>query len=239
MTTGNYADRLYTSLKKLFPKVDIQIKTDAFNIFGLCDGADMAVISGTGSVVFVKSGDTYKRLGGWGHLFDRAGSAYDIGRDAVCNALKEEDMQSPHSLLSKMLLKRMNTATVWGHINTLYGKGKPYIAELASVVFDAYCEGDQTARQIIDDNARALAELLNMGVELYGATPTTIASGGLFEHYGDIMTVHIAKHSDVEVIVGGLPPIYGACRLACAMSSHEAPDNFYETFKKTYGELTK
>ena len=239
MTTGNYADRLYTSLKKLFPKVDIQIKTDAFNIFGLCDDADMAVISGTGSVVFVKSKDSYKRLGGWGYLFDRAGSAYDIGRDAVCSALKEEDMQSPPSLLSKMLLKRMNTATVWEHINTLYGKGKPYIAELASVVFDAYCEGDQTARQIIDDNARALAELLNMGVELYGTAPTAIASGGMFEHYGDIMISHIAKHSDVKVIVGGLPPIYGACRNACIAALHETPDDFYENFKKTYGELTK
>ena len=239
MTTGNYADRLYTSLKKLLPKVDIQIKTDAFNIFGLCDNADMAVISGTGSVVFVKSKDSYKRLGGWGYLFDRAGSAYDIGRDAVCSALKEEDMQSPPSMLSKMLLKRMNTATVWEHINTLYGKGKPYIAELASVVFDVYREGDQTARQIIDDNARALAELLNMGVELHGASSTAIASGGMFEHYGDIMLSHIAKHSDVKVIIGGLPPIYGACRNACIAVLHEMPDDFYENFKKTYGELTK
>ena len=239
MTTGNYADRLYSSLKKMFPKVKIQIKTDALNIFGLYDAADMAVISGTGSVVFVKSGNVYKRLGGWGYLFDRAGSAFDIGRDAVCRVLKEEDMQAPYSMLSEMILKRTDSLTMWEHINTLYSKGKPYISELASVVFDAYRAGDKTAIGIVDNNARALGELLNAGVDLYGATPTAIASGGLFEHYGDIMTAHIAKHSDVEVIVGGLPPIYGACRLACAMSSHEAPDNFYETFKKTYGELTK
>ena len=78
-----------------------------------------------------------------------------------------------------------------------------------------------------------------MGVELYGASPTAIASGGMFEHYGDIMLSHIAKHSDVKVIIGGLPPIYGACRNACIAALHEMPDDFYENFKKTYGELTK
>ena len=236
MATGNYADKLHASLKRSFPRSAIGVNTDAFNIFALCDGAEMALISGTGSVAFVRSGDTYKRLGGWGYLFDRAGSAYDIGRDAVCHALKEEELRSARSPLGQMILKRMGTATAWEHINTLYCEGKPYIASFATVVFDTYRQGDKAAVEIIDSNARALAELLNTGAELYGASPVAIASGGLFEHYGDIMISHIEKYSKVKVIVGDLPPVYGACRKAFFTASSEIPDSFYENFKKTYGE---
>jgi len=85
----------------------------------------MAVISGTGSVVFAKDGDSYKRLGGWGYLLDSAGSAYDIGRDALRVALREEDMKDTPSLISRMLRDKLSTATVWEHINTVYNEGKP------------------------------------------------------------------------------------------------------------------
>ena len=239
MKTGNYAERLCASLKRVFPRSEIEVKTDAFNIFALCDRADMALISGTGSVVFVRSGDTYRRLGGWGHLFDRAGSAYDIGRDAICHALKLEDMEAPPSPLGQKLLLRMGTSTVWEHINALYSGGKPYIAGFASVVFDAYLEGDETATSIIDGNALALAELLNAGTEHYGAAPTAIASGGLFEHYGDIMVSHIEKYSKVKVLTTDLPPVYGACRKALAAVASETHESFYENFKRTYGELRR
>ena len=237
ISTGNYAKQLYKDLKSRYPQINIDIKNDSFNLFALGDGSDMAVISGTGSVVFVKDGDTYKRLGGWGYLLDDAGSAYDIGRAALQVALREEDMKEPPSLMSRLLLKKLNTSTVWEHINTVYNEGKPYIAGLASVVFDAYQKGEEKASDIIDKNAKALAELLNSGIKLYGASPVAIASGGLFEHYGKIMIPHIEKYSTVKLIVKDLPPIYGACRNACAMVNDKLSDEFYENFKRTYGGM--
>lgn len=239
ITTGNHAERLCSELKKCYPRLKTQIKSDTFNLFAMKEEAGMAIISGTGSVVFIKKGDKYKRLGGWGYLLDNAGSAYDIGRDALREALFEEDMNQKPSLLGNMLRKKLNTTTVWEHINTIYSEGKPYIAELATVVFEAYRLGDKTAMQIIDNNAKALANLLNMGVELYGADPIAIASGGLFTHYTDIMTECIKKHSGVELIIGELPPIYGACISARLMESSEISDNFYNNFKNTYGRVEK
>ena len=235
ISTGNYAKRLYDELKKHYPKINIQIKNDSCNLFALGENADMAVISGTVSVVFVKHGDSYKRLGGWGYLLDDAGSAYDIGKEALRVALLEEDIKEPPSLMSRLLLKKLNTVTVWEHINTVYNEGKPYIAGLASVVFDAYQKGDKKAFEIIEKNAKALAELLNSGIKIYGARPVAIASGGLFEHYGKIMITFIEKYSTVKLIVNDLPPIYGACRNAYAMVSDKISDAFYENFKKTYG----
>lgn len=235
ISSGDYAKRLYDDLKKRYPQMNVQIKNDSFNLFALNERADMAVISGTGSVVFVKEGDSYKRLGGWGYLLDGAGSAYDIGRDALREALREEDRKEKRSLMTRMLCQKLNTDTVWEHINTVYTEGKPYIAGLASVVFEAYRNQDETARPIIDRSAKALADLLNAGVEVYGAKPVAIASGGLFEHHGDIMTEHIGRYTNVELNMCDLPPIYGACRRACLMETHELVGEFYENFKKTYG----
>lgn len=237
ISAGDYAKRLYTELKKRYGQIHIQIKSDPFNLFALNPCAELAVISGTGSSVFVKCGENYRRIGGWGYLFSRAGSAYDIGRDAVIEALYEEDMQQTPSLMSEMLRQKLNTATVWEHINTLYREGKPYIANLATVVFHAAREGDKKACGIIDGNAKALADQLNAGIELYGVKPIAVASGGLFENYRDIMTEHVQKYTPVTLSLCELPPIYGACRNACAVTACHLSDEFYENFKKTYGGI--
>lgn len=239
ISVGNHAKRLYSDLKKCYPKIKIQIKSDIFNLFAMCDGASMAVISGTGSVVFVKDGDEYRRIGGWGYLLDNAGSGYDIGREAIRTALYEEDMKKSPSRLANMLRERLNVKTVWEHLNTIYAEGKPYVAELASVVFEAYLMGEENAARIIDESARGLAKLLNAGVEIYGAEPVAVASGGLFTHYTEIMREHIEKYSEVKLITGGLPPIYGACKSARLMADSVIPSGFYDNFKNSYGGVNK
>ncbi|MBR6680271.1 MAG: XRE family transcriptional regulator [Clostridia bacterium] len=236
ISTGNYRERLQERFGKYFPQLKVKIKTDAFNLFAMVDGVNMSVISGTGSVVFVRCGEDYKRIGGWGHLFDSAGSAFDIGRDAVRQALLEEDMNQKRSVMSKRLLKKLNTSSVWEHINVIYNEGKPYIAGLASVVFEAYREGDENAVSIIDNNARSLANLLDAGVNIYGVKPIAIASGGIFEHYSDIMIPHIKKYSNVELLIIDLPPILGACRYACSMAGHDISESFTTNFKISYGD---
>ena len=239
ITAGNNRTRLELDLRERFSGLKTDVKSDSFNLFALDGSADMAVISGTGSVVFVKQDGGYKRLGGWGYLIDAAGSAYDIGRDLVREALREEDMHEPYSIMSDMLRKKLNTDTVWEQVNCIYSGGRAHIASLASVVFDAYRKGDEKAYGIVDNSAKALAEWLNAGVRLYGAHPVAIASGGLFEHYGDIMTSHIGKYSNVRLSMSDLPPIYGACRTACLMKEDGLSDKFYENFKNTYGEIKK
>ena len=237
--TGDYAKRLEAELRKQHPNITFKIKNDAHNIFAIDKNADMAVISGTGSVVFARDKDGYKRLGGWGYLLDDAGSAFGIGRDALREALFEEDMHEEMSLLSTLLLKKLNTATVWEHVNTIYSEGRSYIASLSSVVFDAYSKGDLKAKEIVDKNAKALARLLNAGVEIYGAKPVAIASGGIFEHHKDIICRHIAAYSSVRLVTVDLPQIFGACKEACSMAGYKTGDEFYDNFKKTYGGIEK
>lgn len=231
ITAGNHRKRLLDRLAQKYPSLKINIQSDSANLFAMDDRADMAIISGTGSVVFVKKNDQYLRLGGWGQLFDSAGSAYDIGRDAVTVTLGEEDAMEPHSLLGKLLIKKLGTPTAWDAISMLYKEGKPFIASLADIVFEAYKQGDARAIEIIDRNAKRLGELLNMGITKHYARPRVIASGGMFEHYADVLMPHLASYTDATVLICDLPPIYGACRQARKLFDDQIPEDFHENFK--------
>ncbi|MBQ8388424.1 MAG: XRE family transcriptional regulator [Clostridia bacterium] len=236
--TGGHERRLHTELSKLYPQLKIEVKTDSANLFAMDDGAHMAVISGTGSVVFVRRGEAHTRIGGWGYLLDEAGSGYDIGRDAIRVALEEEDGQTEPSILGTLVRRHMGVDAVSDHLGKIYGGGKPYIAGFSETVFEAYGQGDTNAADIIDKTARAIAKLLNRGVETYGAEPRAIASGGIFENHGDILCPAVKKYSTVELTVNCLPPVYGACRAACALGGHALTDSFSQNFNKTYGGYT-
>lgn len=236
ITASNHRERLAGELAGRYPQLQIEVRNDAANLFSLDDNADMTVISGTGSVVFARRDDQYIRIGGWGYLLDRAGSAYDMGREAIRLALEEEDLKKPVSALTELLRQRMGTDTVWEHVGQIYKGGKPYIAGFAATVFEAYAQGDEHAAAIVDESARALANLLNAGVELYGVRPFAVASGGIFEHYGEIMMNHMRAYSRVSLMIYDLPPVCGACRSACRLAGEILPEEFAENFRKTYVE---
>ena len=234
--TADNAERMTEHLSGKFPAVKLSVMTDSANLLATNDGADMGIISGTGSVVYVNNEGKYERLGGWGYLFDNAGSGYDIGNDAVRTALSEEDRKEEESLITKLLKEKLEVKRIWDAVRRLYEGGRPFIASLAGVVFEAYRLGDSKAIAIVDRNAARLAELLNLGVSLYGARPRAVTGGGIFEHYAEIMLQNIKKYTDVELIIQQMPPIYGACRIA-AMQIGDIDGDFYENFKKSYGDI--
>ena len=237
VSVADNAIRLANMLKDRYPTLVLQLKTDSANLFGIDDCYDLVVISGTGSVVFVKTNDTYVRLGGWGYLFDNAGSAYDIGRDAIRAALTEEDLRKNPSVLTCLLKKKLGTPTVFDAIKKLNDSGKAYIASLASTVFEAYNKGDEMASAIIENTARRLGELLDLGAKIYGTKKKALAGGGMFEHYSNVILPMIAKYTDVQIKVCDTPPVYGACRSSIRLCGMEIPDSFEENFRKGYGVI--
>jgi len=234
---GDRASRLASFLKEQFPSLAVTVKTDSANLFGFDDGADLAVIAGTGSVVLVRQGEDFLRLGGWGYLFDTAGSAYDMGREAVTAALAHEDGLGEATLLTDLLKRELDAPSVFGSIHKLYEGGKPYIASLAPLVFEAYEKGDPVSARIVEKSALRLAELLNEGSARYGVRKKAVAGGGLFEHYGDVLLPLLGGYTDVAVTVCDLPPVYGACRLSVSSLGKAVPESFYENFRKTNGDL--
>ncbi len=235
LLSGNSKELLSSSLEKSFPSLSFSLNTDSANLFGMDDSADMVVISGTGSVVFVKKKGEFIRLGGWGYLLDESGSAYDIGRDALRRALYEEDLMLSPSVMTALLRKKLGREKIWDSIAEIYREGKPFIASLSGAVFEAYEKGDENALAIIEKSARRLAELLNIGVKEYGAAPFAITGGGIFEHYPDIIIPMINKYTSVKLISVDLPPVYGACRASVSLDKGSVCDEFYNNFKMSYG----
>lgn len=234
--TGENALRLTQIIKARYPRLTVKIQTDSANLFALDDEAGMALISGTGSVVFVKQGEDFLRLGGWGYLLDSAGSAYDIGRDAVAQALAEEDSRATPCITSKLLRERLEVLHVWDAVSRLYTEGRPLIASLAGVVFEAYAMGDPHAVAIVDRNAARLGELLNLGMQAYGAAPKTVVSGGIAKHHWNILLPHIQKYTNALLCLGKYPPVSGAARRASQLLEQQATaEEFFQRFEETYG----
>jgi len=238
ITVGDNLERIKKLLKERFPTLTCKLHSDAANLFGTEDDADIVVICGTGSVVFAKHGEEYNRLGGWGYLFDSAGSAYDIGRAAIAAALQAEDLHEAPSFLATLLQKQLETKRIFDAINKLTVGGRAYIASLAPLVFEAYKNGDATAISIIDENAKRIAGLLSDAVRLYDVKRKAVAGGSIFTNYADILKNHIAKYTDVQVIVPDTTPIYGACRQSVKLSGIEIPSSFENNFKNSYGGKT-
>lgn len=231
---GDNRGKILDALTERYPMLRIAVETDSANLFASDDSADMAVISGTGSVVYVKRENRLTRVGGWGYLIDSGGSAYDIGLDALRTALQEEDSLKTPCRMSQLLREKLGAPTVWDAVGKIYAEGKSYIASLAEVAFLAYREGDTEAERVISRNAARLAELLNIGIRQYGARSRAVVGGGIFEHHGDIMIPCIQRSVEIELVSSGLPPVYGACRQAMRGFEADIPKTFYEKFMETY-----
>lgn len=233
---GDYAQRLTRMLENRFPFLKITVQRDVCNLLAMEDGAQMAVISGTGSVVFLRDENRQIRLGGGGYFFDRAGSAFDIGRDAITAALDEEDQKLPESILHRLLCDHLEVKTIWDAVDRLYAGGRREIAALAAIVFDAMAQGDPAATDIVEASAKRLGQLLEIGIRRYGAAPLAITGGGLFAHHFQVFSQLIGKYTDCRLLSCTLPPVYGACRESYRLSGNEPPEDFYNNFVNSYKE---
>ncbi len=234
---GNNKKELSILLSLRYKHLKIEIDTDAINVFSSADiECSSALICGTGSCVFARVGDVTKRLGGWGYLFDNAGSAYDIGKDAISACLSYEDGLTGYTKIYPLLCSSLDSRAtkVWDSIDTVYKKGKSYIASLAPIVFKAYFSGDIIAKNIINNNMDRLAMLINKAVEISGNN-NVIACGGLFEHFGEtLFPILKEKCNGAEFVAPDLPPIYGACKECLSRFDVKPSNGFHNNFYNEY-----
>lgn len=142
----------------------------------------IAVISGTGSIVFGQNfqGQT-KRVGGWGYLLGDEGSGYDIAIRGLQAALRYYDGRADHTTLAEKFQVHLGLKNLDELVEVVYrrGWGVKEIAGLATIVDRTAAEGDRVADGIINS---AVAELIL-------ATKTAIS--GLFNpgEYFEIVTI--------------------------------------------------
>ena len=229
-------------LRKSYPGIKFEISSDIMNVFGSCPeyGDDsIAVICGTGSVVYAMRDGKLFQCGGWGYLFDRAGSGFDIGCDAIRAALAKVDGLIEENPVTKYVEEMLGTDAKQS-INRLYTSGRDYIASFSQCVFRAAEENDETALAIIERNTDRLARLINFTANKYNCRKGIILSGGITKEGIFEQSLSAKLDNGLKTVRSEIPQVIGAARVCMQSFSKKSPDNaFTDTLISVYNNLTK
>jgi N-acetylglucosamine kinase-like BadF-type ATPase len=143
-------------------------------------------IAGTGSMAFGRNreGKT-ARAGGWGYVFGDEGGGFDIVRQALRAALREEEGWGPKTALREALISSAGATSVNDLLHRFYTDGYPRerVAAFAKLVDRIARERDFTAREILMTGAQQLATLAGaVRAQIFDGTAACRISylGGVF-----------------------------------------------------------
>ena len=120
----------------------------------------ITVIMGTGAIAFAQCDDKLYRIGGFGYMFGDEGSGFCIGRDGIAAALQSEDGSGQKTVLEESVREKCGRKIILDAIGDFYQGGKRLIASYAPLVFKAYLDGDEVAKNILHRNVKAIAQII-------------------------------------------------------------------------------
>ena len=170
-------------------------------------------IAGTGSIAYGQNAEGRSaRAGGWGYAFGDDGGAFDLVRQAVRAALRQEEGWGHSTALRQALLDATGAPDMNDLLHRFYTPAYPRarIASYAKVVNDAAREGDAAARDILHAAAQALATLVAaVRRQLFhrGDLERTSYIGGVFQ--SEILRERFAMLVELENDRRVHPPVHG------------------------------
>lgn len=198
---------------------DAQIALD-----GALNGKPGAIIiAGTGSILFGKdySGKFFK-IGGYGKLIGDEGSGYSIGTKGLNAVSKYFDGRGSKSKIADYFSNELGINNREEMIAKVYS-GKFDIANVSQLVLKAADNGDETCRQIIDNEIKEL--LLHIKAfkkNVNGKKLTLSFAGSLLtnnNYYSQGLKRKVnAEFKNVRIIKAKNPPVTGAVILAKNLS---------------------
>ncbi len=237
--SGDNAQKINKNLSTRYSGKGISIYNgnDCVNLLACGDDPlnSIALVAGTGSTVFVRKEGIDYRLGGWGYLFDKTGSRYDIGCEAVRAVLSQLDGFGEKTLITEILERELGT-DIWSAIPELYSKGKKHITSLSRTVFEAERLGDRVASKILCDNIDRLGLIIKTARQRFGIDAEIVAKGSLFDEprFLELLT----ERTGETFRLPELPPIYGACVECLRLNGITADKDFFEKFALDYRTKT-
>jgi N-acetylglucosamine kinase-like BadF-type ATPase len=208
------------------------------------DEPGVTLIAGTGCVAAAQRdlSRTVARVGGWGHIVDDRGSAYDIGRDALYAAMRDYDGRGPKTKLLSLVMRRLEVRKPQGIIARVY-PGHITVSEIASLstlVSEAAKGRDKVALLILREKGGILGELvvtaaskLEMLDERFGVS----LNGGVFRAGEPLLapleeTIR-ASAPLAEVVEPRLPPACGAVVLLLRKAGVKVDDRVVDKMKSS------
>lgn len=156
----------------------------------------VAIIIGTGVIAFCRKNNTRKRISGWGYLIDKGGSGFHFGSDAIQSALKFIDGRGGSEKILNLIEEKLEKPLP-DAIGEIYEKGPSFVASFAPIVFSAFEEGDRYAEEILNRNAKEIAEIIVAG-KMFCPDGKVILCGGLCKQ-SKILREFISNHLDEKI----------------------------------------
>jgi len=191
-------------------------------------------IAGTGSIAFGRNAaGRAARAGGWGYIFGDEGGGFDIARQALRAALRQEEGWGTATVLHRVLLDATGALSANDLLHRFYTTEWPRdrVATLAKLVDEAARAGDAVAAGILENAAQQLAALAAMvRWQLFEpAEPARVAYiGGLFrsrillERYSALVELEAGNRCGAPVYgpaAGALLEAYRAAELTPSLSN--------------------
>lgn len=143
-------------------------------------------IAGTGSISYGRNTEgKIARVGGWGYVFGDEAGGFDLTRQALRAALRQEEGWGPETMLHSLLLEATGATTANDLLHRFYTPAfpRPKIAALSQLVERAAAAGDVIAGDILDVAAQQLASLTTAARRMIfadGETARIAYVGGVF-----------------------------------------------------------
>jgi N-acetylmuramic acid 6-phosphate etherase len=149
-------------LDEQMPQVTAVIVNDATIVLaaGTPEGWGIAMISGTGSIVYGRNrAGQLARAGGWGYTLGDEGSGYAIGQAALRAVMRAHDGRAPQTLLTQAVLAHWSLQAPTNLVSRVYIEqaSTQDVAGLAVLVEAAASRGDAVALDILREAGRELA----------------------------------------------------------------------------------
>lgn len=177
--TGKLKSKLYKELNARY-LFECFVTNDAelslYSAFGGNDG--ILVISGTGSIAYIKHQNVIGRFGGWGHLIGDEGSGYSVGINAIRTVTCEFDSGIYDTSLKTELFSHLNITDINDLIDFTYNSSKSQIAALSEIVSKLAQKGDEQACRILKNAGKKLSELAIGLIRRFGIGHPSIAISG-------------------------------------------------------------
>jgi glucosamine kinase len=217
---------------------------------GFIDEPGVALIAGTGCVAAAQSegGRRVVRVGGWGHVVDDKGSAYDIGRDALYAAMRDYDGRGPKTALLGLVMKKLEVSEPQGIIARVYAGhvSVSQIASLSTLVSGAADGGDEVALKILGEKGRILGELVVTAASRLGMLKSPFGVsliGGVFKAGSPVLgplegRVRVAAPK-ARIVDPRLPPACGAVVLLLRRARTEVDGALVARMKASLKKATR
>lgn len=204
----------------------VKAKNDMFNALysGLLFDEGMALVVGTGSVAFGKNRSATHKCGGWGYKEGDAGSAYDLGKQALKLLVRNIDGRLPNSAFTDELKEKIKIYSIFDIvpvINQLW-ENRTKTASFARIVTSHANRNDPYACKIVD---MATDELKLMVAGVYNkldfSNKALVIVGSLGNakgYFHDLLHKKIKSIDNaIEIIAPIVDPAIGAALMAKKM----------------------